>query len=190
MKADHFSRYSEPAWLAISAEAERVCDRPPMSLRSELERLGRECIAASSRTEPTRGERRKFLEAKQRQVAEFRRLLVEEGELPRPLQERAAEVVSEMERLYLARCDGSAGRALSQSSQNARKAHVDEYFESLIDIWMRIGGEWLLRSNIKELRSFIQACATPVIERKAATASAIATRLRRLDGSRVKQLGD
>ena len=132
MKADHFSRYSEPAWLAISAEAERVCDRPPMSLRSELERLGRECIAASSRTEPTPGERWKFLEAKQRQVAEFRRLLVEEGELPRPLQERAAEVVSEMERLYLDRCEGLAGRAIS-SSRNARKAHVDEYFESLID---------------------------------------------------------
>jgi hypothetical protein len=194
MKADaHFLRYTEPAWLMISAEAERVCDRPPVSLRSELERLGRECIAAPSRTEPTPGERRKFFEAKQRQVAEFRRLLVEEGELPRPLQERAAEVVSEMERLYWemetlywTRCADLAG---SQSSQNARKAHVDKYFESLIDIWMGIGGEWLLRSNIKELRSFIQACATPVIEREATTTCAIAARLRRLDGSRVKQLG-
>jgi len=201
MKADaKFRRYSEREWHTIEDEVARLPGRvDKVELRDRLERLGRECVSAP----PVDTKQLKFLDAKERQAAQFRRQVVEAGQLPPELKRRAAEVVDEIARLYQDRAAELEGvaedwgyrnksveigpdyyriRYTMPRAQNAQLRHIDRYFDSLVTVWMGMGGDWWPgNSNVKPLRAFIAACARPVIGPKSTTERAIGARLRRLD---------
>jgi hypothetical protein len=210
MKADaKFLRYSERQWRAIEDEVARLPSRIDkvelVELRDKLEQLGRECVSA-----PVVDRKRlKFLDTKERQAAQFRRQVVEAGQLPPELKGRVAEVVDEIARLYRDRAvelhreaeaedwgyrtktveTGPHYLRISYTSpprpQNAQLPHIDRYFDLLVTVWMGLGDDWWSDhsniKNIKPLRAFIAACARPVIGPKSTTERAIAARLRQLD---------
>jgi hypothetical protein len=207
MKADaKFLRYSEQEWQAISAEVSRLSESiDQVQLRNELEELGRDYVSAPVAPD---AHRLKFLDAKESQIAEFRRQVIEAGELPSELQKRADEVVAEIERHYQDRaiefyhaCEAAgvpmkmkhlrAGngyyhiRYVFERSQNAHLRQADSYFGSLIAIWLLIGGDWG-KLNAKPLRAFIMACARPVMGPSSITERAIADRLYRRDRRRLR----
>ena len=198
MKADAgFVRYSETQWRAIEAEAVRFSGTLD---REELERLGRQCTTAASANQ-TLSQRRDNLDAERKQVEAFRRLAAEAGEWPLSLQKQVSDALTEIEQHHKSRadaiyweCEAAEMRVESLQAtgndlrirhairpQNARLKHLDDYFALLLDVWIRMGGNWWPGINTKPLRAFIQVCARPVIGEKPSSDRAIAARLDRFD---------
>src|SRR6516164_9572031 len=99
MAAAKFSHYSEHERSAIAAEVRRLKNSSSVDmigLIDKLERLGR-YYASDPSVDP---DQLKLLAAKEKQVAEFRRQVVEGGQLPPEVKQRLAEAVDEAERSY------------------------------------------------------------------------------------------
>ena len=198
-----FSRYSEGEWCAIVKEVARVSSSVErhvankVGLRDKLEQLGRDYVSAPS----IDSKELKFLAAKENQAAEFRRQMVG---LPPELERCAADTAGKIERycqdgiLQLGQDYNLQIRSIeagphylrisyiSARPENAHLAALDWYFESLLDVWMSIGGDWSGRSNTKAIRNFIAACVQPVVGAKSAGERAIRERLYRLDKRRCR----
>jgi hypothetical protein len=206
MRADtRFQRYSEAEWQAISAEVVRVLPSADLPrLRAKLEELGRNYVSGPAAPDL---DRIKFLDAKEAQIAKFRKQVVEQGQLPGNLRSRISEALAEIERHYqdqaleiYSECRAAnvplqnksiaAGpgylrvRYTIPRSYNARLERADRYFEALLDLWAESDNNWWGSSNVKEIRAFIAACAKPVMRPESTSSRAIADRLYRLDRRR------
>jgi hypothetical protein len=179
--------------------------------RDTLERLAQEYVAATTlRPKPPslrRGgrekwtpQRGKFLERKRKQVMAIRRSIAEGGyhlgwgnsfekaflEIDRVLADEI-ETIGAFNDLYMQM--GKTNR--KRSSENATKAALDAYFGALADFWRRIGGAKKPpdRKTRALLVSFVQAAAKPVVmDKESLNREAIATRLRRIERPRKRQM--
>jgi hypothetical protein len=174
----NFSRYSEQEWAVIAPEAARVSPAVVMiGLRERLEEYGRDYVAG---VKPA-SKQLKFLTAKGKKAAEFRRQVIEAGELPLELRQRALDVVHEVERHYedsaarlrpsygwsTTRFDAGPGyygcTVLAAAPPNAQKAALDDYFGSLVHEYRVMAGYPMGGYNTKPIRTFVAACARPVV---------------------------
>jgi hypothetical protein len=167
MKADaEFSRYSECEWNGIDTEVRRLSSfrhvaRIPVDmvrLRDRLELLGRN-YASMPRIDL--GQRLESLVAKEEQMAEWRRKVLEDDDLPPEVRQRVVDALSEAVETHQIRSlklgqDYSLRESSIESGpnyirvrykvpspKNTQKAAFNCYLESLLVEWMCIGGEWL-----------------------------------------------
>jgi hypothetical protein len=177
--AAKFSRYSEHYFGdVIAPEAARVSPAVDMiGFRERLEQHGRDYVAM---VKPD-SKQLKFFTAKGKRAVEFRRRVIEAGQLPPELRQRALDVVRDVERHYqdsaarlgpdygwrTTRFDAGPGYYrcifLVVPPPNAQKAALDCYFDSLVHEYGVMAGHPMGSYNSKPIRTFIAACAEPVV---------------------------
>jgi hypothetical protein len=187
-------QYNERTWKPIQGAVARIgrdantcrwpcfpqdtCWIEVVTLRDELERLGRGCLlfAEARKRAATDSDLKKLFTAKAQQAESLRLRLMEEYE---PILSRQINALfSELARI-LSYQIASVSSKPSSSKDNASLPHLDYYFHGLNNVWRNIGGP----NSGKLLNGFIQACAEPVIGPRSASFRAIDKRIQRLKGT-------